>query len=73
MAKMTRASNCQICEDNEAVWAMQFIGEDKPTFYVLGWHIRGFRVTKVCDGCKQTREIHEWETEMEKDEYENGG
>jgi len=56
MAKMTRTPNCQICKENEAIWAMQFIGEDKPMFYVLGWHIRGFRATKVCDECKEREE-----------------
>lgn len=39
---------CKYCK-NEAIWAMQFIAEAKPSFYALGWHIRGFSVTKVCD------------------------
>lgn len=43
---------CKICKKNEAVWAMQYIGENKPSFYTLGWHIRGFLVVKICDDCK---------------------
>lgn len=47
MRKCKYTKGCQ----NEAIWAMQFIGEDKPSFYAFGWHIRGFKVTPVCDDC----------------------
>lgn len=44
---------CKLCRQREAAWAMQFVGDDNtPTFTVLGWHYRGFAVTKVCDPCK---------------------
>lgn len=45
---MEKTPKCHFC-NHEAIWAMQFIAERKPTFYALGWHIRGFSVTKVCD------------------------
>jgi len=38
---------------------MQYIGEDKPTFYTLGWHIRGFSIIKICDDCKE-KEKNKW-------------
>ena len=44
---------CQVCKEREAIWAMQYIGEDAPSFYTLGSHIRGFKVTKVCDKCRK--------------------
>lgn len=47
---------CQLCRKNEAVWSMQYIAEDKPTFAVPGWHYRGFKVTKVCDECQKVIE-----------------
>jgi len=47
-------SKCQLCKTDPAEWAMQYIGEDTPTFTTLGSHYRGFRVTKVCDHCKQS-------------------
>ncbi|MFA5636866.1 MAG: hypothetical protein WC977_13295 [Anaerovoracaceae bacterium] len=48
---MTRVPKCAICKTEEACYAMQYIGEDRPSFYRLGWHIRGFSVTKVCEKC----------------------
>jgi len=45
-------AKCQICKKNEAVYAMQYIAEEKPSFYRLGSHIRGFLVIKVCDNCR---------------------
>lgn len=45
-------TKCQICRFDQAEWAMQFVGEDRPTFTTPGNHYRGFRVTKVCDGCR---------------------
>lgn len=48
---------CQFCQKEnkrEAIWAMQFIASDKPTFSALGWHERGFPVHKVCqEHCDQ--------------------
>ena len=46
-------AKCKLCKTNEAEWAMQYIGEDTPSFYTLGSHIRGFRVTKVCGVCRE--------------------
>ena len=46
---------CEICKEREAIWAMQYVGEDTPTFSTLGSHYRGFRVVKVCDECKEKR------------------
>lgn len=51
-AALNRQPKCQLCQKNDAVHAMQFIAEITPSFYALGSHIRGFRVTKVCDACK---------------------
>jgi hypothetical protein len=48
-----KTQKCQICKEKEAEYAMQYIGSDKPSFYSLGWHIRGFRVTKVCEDCRK--------------------
>jgi len=51
---MTRkAPTCQICDTNEAEWAMQYVASDRPSFSSLGSHYRGFPVTKVCDPCKE--------------------
>jgi len=49
---MKREPKGQLCKNNTAIWAMQFIGEDVPSFYRLGYHIRGFGVIKVCDECR---------------------
>jgi len=46
---MTR---CQACNKRQAIYAAQFIGEDVPTFSLLGSHYRGFKVIKVCEVCK---------------------
>lgn len=45
-------TKCQLCKRTEADWAMQFIGEERPTFTTLGSHYRGFAVTKVCSDCQ---------------------
>ena len=50
--KIMKQTKCQICKEKEAVYAMQYIGDDKPVFYSIGWHIRGFQVTKVCEDCR---------------------
>ena len=44
---------CQVCKQNEAVWAMQYVASDVPSFTRLGSHYRGFHVTKVCDACRE--------------------
>ena len=54
-------TKCKICQTNGAEWAMQFIGENKPSFYAIGWHMRGFAVTKICEICRQ-EEIKKWNT-----------
>ena len=49
---MNATPKCTRCKKAEAVYAVQYIGEDKPSFYILGWHIRGFKVVdKVCQAC----------------------
>ena len=55
MARTQRIPKCQICRKREAEWAMQYIGEDTPTFSTLGSHYRGFKVVKVCDECMKER------------------
>lgn len=57
-------AKCQLCKRDEAIWAMQYIGEDTPTFTTLGSHYRGFRVTKVCDDCKEIKEAQPMAQEM---------
>ena len=52
MGKTTKAPMCDRCKQAEAIYAVQYIGEDKPSFYTLGWHTRGFRiVARVCQAC----------------------
>lgn len=51
---MKRTPKCQVCKNQEATWAEQFIGENVPSWYWLGWHQRGWSVTKVCDQCKES-------------------
>lgn len=46
-------AKCQVCKQNKAAWAAQFIEENIPTFSLLGSHYRGFAVVKVCDTCKE--------------------
>lgn len=46
-------AKCQLCRERRASWAMQYVAEDRPSFYRLGSHIRGFRVYKVCSECKE--------------------
>lgn len=49
---MATDRKCEMCHEQEAIWAAQFIAEAAPTFYTLGGHMRGFTVTRVCDTCK---------------------
>lgn len=53
-AKPGHVPKCQVCKQNEAIWAMQYMdGPDKPPVFMCpGWHYRGWKVTKVCDECK---------------------
>lgn len=46
---------CQICHQNEAMWAMQYVASEIPSFTTLGSHYRGFHVTKVCDACREAK------------------
>jgi len=48
-----KAPKCQICKVGEALFAMQHIAEETPTFTTLGSHYRGFKVTKTCDSCRK--------------------
>ena len=50
---MRKPTKCQLCHAAAAVWAMQYVAETKPWFYTLGSHMRGFRVMKVCDECRE--------------------
>ena len=50
---------CRRCKEKEAVYALQYLDGDNPTFYLLGNHIRGFGVGKVCDDCRiEIKEDH---------------
>ncbi len=53
MRRSTRPPMCQVCKQREAVYAMQYIGEEEPSFYRLGYHMRGFTMTKVCAECAE--------------------
>lgn len=46
-------NTCQKCERREAIWALQYIASSEPSFSRLGYHYRGFKVTKICDECFQ--------------------
>lgn len=46
---------CKICDNQEAVYAMQYIADDSPSFYTLGSHVRGFSVIPVCSDCAAER------------------
>jgi|GEM_PF-4747168 len=46
-------NKCEICKQKESDYAMQYIASDMPSFYSLGWHIRGFKVIKVCNDCRK--------------------
>lgn len=42
---------CEQCREGEGVYAMQYISSNVPSFYTLGSHIRGLKVTLVCKRC----------------------
>jgi hypothetical protein len=46
---------CQACHEQQAEWAWMPFGPDESpdSFSLLGSHIRGFPVVKVCSSCKQ--------------------
>lgn len=52
---------CEICRNkdgqHEPIWAMQYIADDKPSFYRLGSHIRGFGLLRICDECKTKQQV----------------
>jgi len=48
--EVARVQKCQVCKKNRANYAVQIIGGEVSA-YSLGWHIRGFPMIKVCDGC----------------------
>ncbi len=56
-------SKCKYCKE-KAEWAMQFVADRKPSFYLLGWHIRGFNITKLCNQHKDEISIN-WEKASE--------
>jgi hypothetical protein len=41
---------CKFC-GQPAIYLMQYIGSDEPSFYFPGSHIRGFGTTPVCEQC----------------------
>ena len=43
---------CQHCKKHKAEFALQYIGDDVPQFYRLGYHIRGFYYEMICPDCK---------------------
>ena len=47
---------CQQCGKRPAVWAVQDIAGEL-AISTLGNHYRGFRVTKLCDECKDMVQI----------------
>lgn len=50
---MSPLPRCQICKTNHAEYAWQPELGTRANFYLLGSHIRGFMVVKVCDHCCQ--------------------
>jgi hypothetical protein len=52
---------CKICKKNEALYLMQYIASDTPSFYFPGEHVRGFGTTPVCEDCaeKQRTATHQ--------------
>ncbi|MCL4296210.1 MAG: hypothetical protein KJ077_10800 [Anaerolineae bacterium] len=46
-------AKCQHCKTNHATWAEQQMEQGTRTYTLLGSHYRGFKVTKVCDACKE--------------------
>ena len=67
--KHPRRRYCEVCKSremneigglvHEPVWAMQYIAEDKPSFYKLGEHIRGFGLIRICNKCYESLTIGE--------------
>jgi hypothetical protein len=41
-----------MCDENPAEYALQYIGDDIPQFYCIGWHIRGFYFQLICSDFK---------------------
>lgn len=63
-------TTCKRCNKREAIWAMQYMdGPNKPpSFSFLGSHYRGYKVTKVCDPCRQSiKDDHLWYAQQEAD------
>ena len=49
---MKKVPICQLCKNDEAIWAYQPEGPDaEHPLVLLGNHYRGFPVVKVCDEC----------------------
>lgn len=46
-------AKCELCKAQDAIWALQYIGDPKPSFTFLGNHYRGFALKKLCDKCKE--------------------
>lgn len=52
-------TKCTICHEQDAVYAVQYVADDRPTAYTLGSHIRGFEiVAKVCSSCWEKNRRH---------------
>ncbi len=46
---------------------MQYIARRHTNVQFLGWHYRGFQVTKVCDSCREKLERRIAETMLDED------
>jgi hypothetical protein len=44
---------CQRCKVNDAIWIVQYIASNEPTFTLPGNHYRGFKTMIVCESCKR--------------------
>lgn len=47
---------CQCCRSNAASWMWQ---PELDSWYLPGWHIRGFASLRICDECKEKYESGE--------------
>jgi len=50
---MANPRACDSCKERLAEWAVQYVGDDKPSVTTLGSHYRGFRVLRLCEACKE--------------------
>lgn len=49
-----KSSLCTQCNERPAIWALQYVGDDRPTLTTLGSHYRGWRiVARLCSECAE--------------------